>query len=137
MRAGEAVGRRTRLWWLGCCLFLLLIETGIALFVRDRFVRSYLGDLLAVWAVYALARVFCPLAPVRGLPVFVFVFAAAVELSQLFGLAARLGLPAGSPLAVLLGGTFDAADLLCYAAGCASLLALERVERRLRGRVRR
>lgn len=126
-------GRARLGWFCGFCL-LLLIEGLIALFVHDRFVRPYLGDVLAVWVVYCFARLFCPRAPVFGLRLFVLCFAELVEFSQLFGLARRLHLAAGSAGAILLGGTFDFADLLCYAVGYALLGLVESAERRYRSK---
>ena len=37
-------------------LLLLGVEIVIALFVHDRFVRPYLGDVLVVWVVYGFRR---------------------------------------------------------------------------------
>lgn len=100
-------------------LFFTAVEVAIALFVRDAFVRPYLGDVLVVVVVYCFARSFLP--AWRMLPAGVFLFAAAIEVSQYFGLVARLGLQNNRVLAVMLGSTFDWADLLCYFCGCVLL----------------
>ena len=110
--------RNARLAWVAATAALLLLEICIALFVRDTFVRPYLGDVLAVWTVYCAVRILCPLRANIWQSVCVFLFALLVELSQLAGLVDLLGAAESRFLVVLLGGTFDPADLVCYAVGC-------------------
>lgn len=100
---------------------VLGIEVLIALFVHDEFVRPYLGDVLAVVCVYFFARSFLQNKP-RYLSIFVTAFAFAVELVQLTPLSETL--PA--PLAVIVGGTFDVKDLLCYSIGGAACFFTDR-----------
>lgn len=100
-------------------LAFTLVEVFIALFVRDAFIRPYLGDVLVVVVVYCFARIFLP--PCRLLPLWVFLLAAAIELGQYFSLVDRLGLRGNRVLAVMLGSTFDPADLACYFVGCVCL----------------
>ena len=103
--------------YLMLALALLALEGIIALYVHDRLIRPYLGDVLAVWAVYCLVRTVWP-EGIRLLPLYVFLFAAGVEGSQYFHLAAVSGADRMPFLGVLLGGTFDWADLVCYGVGC-------------------
>lgn len=91
---------------------LLCIEIIIAVFVHDSFVRPYIGDVLAVICVYFLARTFLSGKP-RYLSVYVTLFAFCVELVQLTPLSEALP----RALAVIVGGTFDHTDLLCYLIG--------------------
>ena len=100
---------------------VLGIEVLIALFVHDEFVRPYLGDVLAVVCVYFLARIFLQSTP-RYLSIFVTVFAFLVELVQLTPLSDVLP----SPLSVIVGGTFDIKDLLCYFVGGAACFFVDR-----------
>lgn len=100
---------------------ILCVEILIALFVHDKFVRPYLGDVLAVVCVYFLARTFLHSKP-RYLSIYVTIFAFLVELVQLTPLSEIL--PA--PLAVIVGGTFDFKDLLCYFAGGAACFFIDR-----------
>lgn len=103
---------RKRLLYAAAFAVLFGVEVVIALFVHDRFVRPYLGDVLAVVTVYCGARILLVSKP-RFLSVWVTVFALAVELLQLTDLSEH----AGKILAIVLGSTFDFADLLCYAVG--------------------
>lgn len=103
---------KKRLICAGIFAAVLVIEVIIALFVHDEFVRPYLGDVLAVVCVYFFARIFLQSKP-RYLSIYVTVFAFAVELVQLTPLSEHLP----SPLSVIVGGTFDFKDLLCYLVG--------------------
>lgn len=103
---------------------LLLVEICIALFVRDRFIRPYGGDILVTLLLCCLVRIFIP-QKLRLMPLGVFLFAALVEVGQYFDFAALLGLADIPFFSVLLGRSFSAADLLCYAAGCALFFLVE------------
>lgn len=116
-------------WFLG----LLTVECLIGAFVRDAFIRPYVGDLLVTVLLCCLVRVFFPEGS-RLLPVWVFAFAAAVECSQLLNLPKLLGLE-GTALAIALGATFDWKDLLCYLAGCGLFCLTEAAWKRKEGYV--
>lgn len=103
---------KKRLICAGIFAAILGIEIIIALFVHDEFVRPYLGDVLAVVCVYFLARTFLQSKP-RYLAIYVTIFAVLVELVQLTSLSEILP----PPLAVIVGGTFDFKDILCYLVG--------------------
>ncbi len=105
-------------------LAIFAIEVLIALFVRDAFIRPYVGDVLAVALVYTALRAVTPL----GLwPAIILALAIAlgVELGQLFGVARALGLDSNPVARVVLGGSFDPTDLVAYLAGAALVLAAE------------
>ena len=95
------------------CFITLVV---IALFVRDSFIRPTVGDVLVVvWLYYFLASLFSM--PVNWLVSLVVLIAFAVELGQLLQVAVWLGIEPSSPLAVILGATFDWKDLLAYCIG--------------------
>ena len=119
---------RKRLLNLALFLILLGIEVLIALFIRDRFIRPYVGDVLVVAVVYFFLRVFIP-EKYPWLPAVVFFFAAAVEFSQYLGLADRLGV-VNPVLRTVLGSVYDTMDIVCYGVGCAFLGAYEWVRRK-------
>ena len=62
-------------------MILFFVELFIALFVRDRFIRPYFGDVLVVILVYTAVRVVFPEKP-KLLPIYVFIFAVLVEVLQ-------------------------------------------------------
>lgn len=109
------VGRR---WmYAGAAILLFLAEVLIALYVHDSFVRPYLGDVLVVILLYCLVRVFLPTG-VPLLPLYVFLFAAAVETAQYLQVLSWLGLQHIAWLQVVAGSSFSWWDMLCYLAGC-------------------
>ena len=103
---------------------LLVTEIVIALFVNDAFVRPYIGDMLVTLLLCCSFRAIVP-DKVRLLPVYVFVFAACVEIGQYFDLVALLGLADNRIISIALGRTFSWMDLVCYAVGCAAAFALD------------
>ena len=120
---------RTRLAFLATAVLILAAEIYIAICVKGGFVRHYAGDVLAVVLLYALARAAFSVPPLN-LPLKIFAFAAALELAQYLGAVQILGIE-NKILKVMIGGTFDFADLLCYAAGCALAGAYEKFESKI------
>lgn len=108
--------KRKRILFFVAFISVFLVETLIALYVRG-FVRNYMGDVLAVAAVYFFLRVFIPNG-CRLLPLYVFLFAVGVEITQYFHLANLLGLQNNRVISTILGGVFDWVDILCYGIGC-------------------
>ena len=120
---------RTRLVFLAAAGMILAVEIYIAICVKGGFVRHYTGDVLAVILLYALTRATFS-APPSNLPLKIFAFAAALELAQYFGAVQILGVE-NKILKVMIGGTFDFADLLCYAVGCVLAGAYEKFESKI------
>lgn len=106
--------KRKRIVYLSLSIILFLIELFIALFVHDRFIRPYFGDVLVVILVYSAVRVIFPEKP-RLLPIYVFIFAVLVEVSQYLDLAELLG--GGVILSTIIGTSFSWLDILCYFVG--------------------
>ena len=98
-------------------VILLFIEVMIALYVRDSFVRPYVWDRLIVIAIYCFIRVFIP-DKIRLLPLYIFIFAAGVEILQYFNIVEILGLKNNAFFSVIIGSVFDIKDIGCYAVGC-------------------
>ena len=107
---------------------ILTAEIYIAVCVKGGFVRHYLGDVLAVILLYASARAIFSVPP-SNLPLKIFTFAAALEIAQYFGVVQILGIE-NKILKIMIGGTFDLADLLCYAVGCILVDVYEKFEKR-------
>lgn len=110
-------------------LILMAVETLIAFYVHDAFVRPYVGDMLAVLVVYCFVRIFIPVKG-RLLPLYVFLFAACVELLQYFDLVSFLGLSGNKLARIVMGSVADLKDVGCYAVGCLMLAAWEWVIRK-------
>lgn len=96
---------------------LLITEVLIALYVHDSFIRPYIGDVLVVIVIYTFIRIFIP-ERCRLLPLWVFLFAVAVEMLQFVHIVELLGLKDNRFFSLLVGSVFDIKDIIGYAAGC-------------------
>ena len=121
---------KKRIIYLTATIILLIIEVLIALYVHDNFVRPYVGDMLVVLVVYAFVRIFIP-ERIKLLPLWVFIFAVAVEILQWFHIVDILGLTDSRFFSVLIGGVFDVKDILCYGVGCILLGGYEYLTRKI------
>ena len=121
--------QKRRVSWAVAGFVILAVEIYIAICVKGGFVRHYAGDVLAVILLYALARAAFGVPP-SNLPFKIFAFAATLELAQYFGAVQILGIE-NKILKVMIGGTFDFADLLCYAVGCVLAGAYEKFESKI------
>lgn len=115
---------KKRVLYTAVFLILLVIEVLIALFVHDRFVRPYLGDVIVVVVVYCFVRIWI-LERVRLMPLWVFLFAVCVEVLQYFRIVEVLGVENNAFLRTLIGTSFSWEDIVCYAAGCVVLAVWE------------
>lgn len=121
---------KKRLFYLVVTIILLFIEVCIALFVKDDFIRPYVGDMLVVIVIYSFIRIFIP-ERIGLLPLYIFIFALAVEMLQYLDVVRMFGLEDNRFLSILIGSVFDIKDIICYAAGCVILGIYERVRIRL------
>lgn len=109
--------KKLRIRYAIAFIVLLAIEVLIALFVHDRFIRPYIGDVLVVVVLYVAVRIIIP-DRCKLLPLYLFLFAAMVECLQYVNLVQLLGVENNPFLRVLIGSVFDLKDILCYGAGC-------------------
>ena len=114
---------KKRLPYIIIFLVIFAVETLIALFVHDDFVRPYIGDVIVMWAVYCLAQI------ILGgkfdsykVAVGSMIFAFAVEILQKFHIADVLGVE-NPILRTIIGTSYATADLLCYLAGTVFIFA--------------
>ena len=105
---------------------LMAVEVCIALFVHDSFIRPYVGDMLVTLLLCCMARVVIS-DQVRLLPLYVFLFAACVEIGQYFDVVALLGLEDNRLISIALGRTFSWLDLVCYTVGCVVASGLDAI----------
>lgn len=106
---------------------LLVIEVLIALFVHDNFIRPYIGDILVVILLYTLLRAVIS-KKIKGLPIYIFIFAAFVEFAQYFKIVELLNLQDNKFMSILIGSTFDIKDIICYLVAAIILVAFEKFE---------
>ncbi len=118
---------RLRLGYGLAALLLLVAEVLIALFVRDRFIRPYGGDILVTLLICCVVRVILPQnyrLPIAG---GVLLFAILVEVGQYFGLVYLLGLGHIPFLRILIGTGFSWWDMVCYGVGCIGFVGVDAV----------
>ena len=108
---------KKRLIYLIVTILILIIEVMIALFVHDKFVRPYIGDVLVTILICSFLRIFIPKG-VKLLSLYVFIFAAGVEVLQYFRIVELLGLSDNRFFSILIGSVFDVKDVVCYGIGC-------------------
>ena len=108
---------RKRIPYLTATFVLFAVEVFIALFVHDRIIRPFIGDVLVVILIFTFIRIFIP-EKVRLLPLFIFIFAAGVEVAQYFRIVEVLGLQDNRIMSTIIGASFDIRDILCYFVGC-------------------
>lgn len=114
---------KRRLRYLAAFFLVLAIEVFIGIFIRDNFIRPYVGDMLVTVLLCCFCRMIVPrLSP--AIPVFL--FAAVVEGLQWLDLTEKLGLQ-GTVMGIIIGSTFDWKDVFCYALGCVVFVIADRL----------
>jgi hypothetical protein len=105
--------------------FLFLVEVLIALFVHDRIVRPYVGDVLVVILIYCVVKSFLD-CPVLYAAWSVLIFAYLVETLQYFNVLVYLGLAHSKSANIIVGNSFSWMDILAYTLGISIVLGTER-----------
>lgn len=106
---------RLRLVFLILAVIILLTEIFIGIFVHDSFIRPYFGDVLIVILLYCIIRIALPTKH-YWLSASVFLFAVAVEITQIFPLCDLLHIE-NRLMRVLMGTSFSVGDIFAYLAG--------------------
>jgi hypothetical protein len=97
-------------------LLIFLVEVVIALFVKDRFIRPYGGDILVVMLMYFFFKSFIQIRPL-WLVIGVVAFAYLVEIGQYFQLVEVLGMQDNIVMRTVIGSSFSWGDMVCYTIG--------------------
>ena len=106
-------------------IFLFLLETVIALFVHDNFIRPYFGDFLVVMLLYCFLKSFIKVS-VWAAAGLVLLFSFAIETAQYFNMVEKLGLEHYKIAKVVLGNSFAWMDLLAYVLGILAVISIEK-----------
>lgn len=105
-------------------ILLFAIEVCIALFVNDRIIRPYIGDLLVVILIYCFVKSFLNIS-VWAAAISVLIFSYLVEILQYFEVVKLLGLDHSHSARVIIGTTFNWIDILAYTLGILVVLFVE------------
>jgi len=104
---------------------LFITEILIALFVHDRFIRPYLGDVLVVILLYWFVQSFFNLR-VKTAAFSVLAFAFIIEFLQFLNIVEKLSLEKSKLARTVIGTSFSWIDLLTYAIGIAIVFTAEK-----------
>ncbi len=115
--------------YLYASLALLGIELFIGFYVKDRFVRPYVGDYLVVILLYTALKTWWD-APVKIVAYSVLIFSFVLEILQYFKLVDLLGLGHIKVARILIGTSFAWEDLVAYFLGIMTVLWFEGVFRK-------
>ena len=105
-------------------ILFFIPEVLLALYVKDNFVRPYVGDYLVVMLIYCAVRTFIKADPVK-IAIAVLLFAYLVEVLQYFRIVDRLGLSGNLVAKTVFGYGFEWLDMLAYTLGVLTVLLIE------------
>lgn len=115
--------------YLFLTIILFLVEVLIALFVKDRIVRPFIGDVLVVILIYCFLRIFLNINYLK-IALGVFLFACLIEILQYFDYVKLLGLENNKILSVAMGRTFEWLDFIAYFTGFLLIIFFEKIYER-------
>lgn len=104
---------------------LLIIEIAIALFIHDKIIRPYVGDILVAMLVYSFIRTLFPLSTYVA-AVITLLFCYMVEAFQYINIVQVLGIEKSKLASIAIGQSFDWIDLLMYTTGILIVLIFEK-----------
>lgn len=108
--------KHSRILFLIIAIILIAIEFIIGIFVHDRFIRPFGGDIIVVVILYALVRsIFVE--SKQPIAAYVFAFATVYEFTQKIPLVDLLGVSSRF-MRALMGTSFSWGDIICYLVGC-------------------
>ena len=120
---------KKRIIYLILFSIIFIIECLIAIFLKQGFIRENVGDILVVPCNYVLLRVVFP-QNIKYLALYVLIFAIIVEILQLLNITTILS-NNNKILSIVLGGTFDVKDIICYIIGFVSIIVASKVMKKI------
>jgi len=111
--------------YLLLAILLFISEVLIALYVRDKIIRPYVGDFLVVMLVYCFVKSFLNISVMKA-AIFTLLFAYLVEWAQHLQVLHMLGLQDNRLARIVLGSAFEWIDMLAYTLGVIFILLIER-----------
>lgn len=108
---------------------IFIIEVLIALFLHDRFIRPYVGDVLVVILMYCFIKSFFPW-PINLTAISVLLFSFLIEWLQSINFVTKIGLAHSTLANTILGNSFAWLDILAYTVGIIIVLVVEKYRER-------
>ena len=110
--------------YFALAITLFIIETLIAIYVHDSFVRPYFGDVIVVMLIYCFIKSFLNI-QVWTASLLVLLFAFVIEFLQYLNIVEKLGLQNSKIARTVLGTSFSWSDILCYVVGIFVIISVE------------
>jgi hypothetical protein len=107
-------------------VILFGIEVLIALYIKDNFIRPYVGDVLVVILLYCLIKSFIN-TTVLTTAIGVLLFSFVVETLQYFNFVKLIGLEKSTLANIVMGNYFAWADMFAYILGILIVLISEQI----------
>jgi hypothetical protein len=111
--------------YFGLTVLIFIVEVLIALFVHDRFIRPYLGDVLVVILLYCFLKSFLKLSVLTA-ALGVLIFSFMIEFLQFLHIVEKLHLEESKIARTVIGTSFSWIDLLTYVLGIIIVLLVEK-----------
>jgi hypothetical protein len=111
-------------YYFGAFIALLAIETLIAIYLKNGFIRHTVGDFLVVILLYCFFKSFIMGKSIQ-VALAVFIISYAIEFLQLTNFLEVLHLQDNSIANIVLGSTFHISDLVAYTLGIITILIFE------------
>ena len=106
-------------------VLLFITEVLIAIYVRDKVIRPYIGDYLVVILLYSFVRSFLNMSVwVTGISVLLFSYL--IEILQYFRIVEVLGLEYSRVASIVIRSSFEWMDLVAYTAGFLTIMCVEK-----------
>lgn len=107
-------------------ILILVVEILIAIFLHDRIIRPYVGDILVVILIYSTVRSFLD-SPVLLTALSVLALSFTIEGLQYLNIVDRLGLENSTIAKTIIGTSFAWADIFAYIIGFIIVLLFEKI----------
>ncbi len=124
MKISARLDRRSRKTYIISFLVLLLVEISIAIWIKDDFIRPYLGDFLVVILIYSFLMSISKISVLKAL-IAVLLFSYAVEFFQMINIVKVMQYQPPEVIMIALGSSFSTWDLLAYSLGMTFTAGLE------------
>jgi hypothetical protein len=108
---------------------IFLTEGFIALFIKDKIIRPFIGDVLVVILIYCFLRIFLKNFYWK-IAFGCLLFACLIEILQYFDYVKLLGLENNRVLSAAMGRTFEWLDFMAYLTGYLLIIFIEKLYER-------
>ena len=106
-------------------IIIFLIEVIIALYIKDKIIRPFVGDILVVIFIYYFIKAFINTKAIN-IAIFTLFFSFIVEILQYFNFVEMIGLGHNKAARIIIGTSFSWIDLLCYFIGFILLFFIDK-----------